>query len=50
MCHHIELQALLKAEVAAETEVGIEIASLVGQGKVVPAALSARVIQAKLIK
>lgn len=48
MCHHIELQALLKAEVAAETEVGIEIASLVGQGKIVPAALSARVIQAKL--
>lgn len=48
-CQHLNHPALLKAEVAAETEAGLEIASLTGQGKIVPAALSARVIKSSVL-
>ena len=47
-CQHLELQALIKAEVAAENELGTEISSVVAQGKIVPQSLSARVVRSAL--
>ena len=47
-CQHLEVQALIKAEVSSETELGSEISALVGQGKIVPQSLSARVVRSAL--